>query len=732
MRRRGGLGRFLLKSLVILLLAFGAGVGLLVAFPPTDLVRDRLIAEVERQTGRKLTIGAAGLSVASGLGVTLSDVTLSAPPSMGGAPLIKAEGLDVQIALLPFVLREVQVRHLVLRRPVVELRVDEKGRRSWDFADAGAGGALTRYAQASTGRANDAESLPPELKDFARHASPPRSASKAGSGLGLEGLTLADVRISDGRLHYIDQRTGVAHDFGGVNMRLSLPHIGGRLAAKGDFLLAGQRIALDGHVDTMQALLAEQPLRVDVRLDGATIKTHYSGSLVVGAEPGADGTVGVQAQSVTDLLRLAGLPISGLEAVGGLSVDGKLRASASEVSLSSARLGLGTTRADGSLSAKLGDKRPVVTADLTIAGLDLDKLSEAGVGLAAGSNDGGAAGRFAAPAASVPSGASGGAPTSIDDLLKRSVMPPKGNGGAQVRGFRQRAGNQWDVEAIDVTALRLLDLDGRFLITDARWRGVAAQNVKLAVDLKAGLLRTTASDGEIAGGKARLLANVDGRGKDLAVGVNLSADGVTLAPLLKAFGIDLVEGRGRAVATLSARGHSERDLVSTLAGRAEIKASEGALVGWNAEALLANLRRGEMPSTERIADARTPFNLFSASFEIANGVARTRDLKLDSPSLHASGAGLINIVDTNLDLNLKPKVVGGGIEIPVRVAGPWDAPKVIPDLQGALNSPQAQEAVRQLRDGNVDGALRSVLGDGPKAEKKIEKAKDFLKQFLSR
>ena len=151
-----------------------------------------------------------------------------------------------------------------------------------------------------------------------------------------------------------------------------------------------------------------------------------------------------------------------------------------------------------------------------------------------------------------------------------------------------------------------------------------------------------------------------------------------------------------------------------------------------AEEFAERLRRGEMPSTQRIADARTPFNLMAATFEIANGVARTGDIQLDSPSLHAKGTGVINIVDRNLDLNLRPKATGGGIEIPVRIAGTWDAPTIIPDLQGALNSPQAQQAVRHLREGNVDGALRSVLGDGPKAEKKIEKAKDFLKQFLSR
>ncbi|MEZ5854773.1 MAG: AsmA family protein [Hyphomicrobiaceae bacterium] len=728
-----GFGRVVLLVLLSLLVLVGGGLGLLLSFPPTGLVRDKLVAEVERQTGRKLTIGSAGLSFFSGLGVTLSDVTLSAPPSMGGAPLLKADGIDVRIALLPFVMREVEVERLVLRRPRLDLRVDDKGRRSWDFAAQSRPSRRLKYAQSKGGQINDASQLPPELKDFVRNASPPRAVGKITNGLGLEGLTLADVQISDGSLRYVDQRAGVLRDVSGINMRLSMPGIGGRLSAKGDFLIAGERIGLDGQLDTVHALMAEQTVKIDVKLQGAQMSAHYGGALATGAVPAADGDVEINVTSASQLVRLIGVPVGGLDGFGAVKVSGKLKGSAADFALSSAEIGVGPATAGGAIRAKFDGPRPSVTADLRIAGLDLDRLAAAGAAVEASGPSEGAAGRFAAPAAAgLPEGGSG-KPNSIDDLLKRSVLPPQGKaGGPQVRGFRQRAGNQWDVEAIDSGALKAVDLDGRFHIVDARWRGVVAQDVRLAAELKAGQLRATISEAEIAGGKARMLLNVDGRGQVLSLGANFSADGVALAPLLKAAGVDLLEGRGRAVVTLSAKGGSERELISSLGGRADIKASDGALIGWNAEAMLANLRRGEMPSTQRIADARTGFRLLAASFVIADGVARTRDINLDSPSLHAKGTGVINIVDRNLDLDLRPKAVGGGIEIPVRVAGDWDAPKVIPDIQGALNSPQAQEAVRHLRDGNVDGALRSVLGNGPKAEKKIEKAKDFLKQFLSR
>jgi AsmA protein len=142
--------------------------------------------------------------------------------------------------------------------------------------------------------------------------------------------------------------------------------------------------------------------------------------------------------------------------------------------------------------------------------------------------------------------------------------------------------------------------------------------------------------------------------------------------------------------------------------------------------------KGHVPSSHRDPAARTPFKELSGNFNIVRGVARTRDLKLDSRTVTASGTGTINIVDRNIDLIVKPRIASGGIEIPIRVAGSWDNPSVVPDVNRALESPQAQEAVRHLKDGNVDGALRSVLGNGPKADKQIDKAKELLRGILGR
>src|SRR5262249_50941699 len=131
------------------LLALGvAAVTFLLISPPADFMRNRIVSEVRAETGREFKIaGPASFTFFPSVGMRMSDVSLSAPPGMGGEPLLTAQSLDVGVRLWPLLRREIVVDQLVLHKPVFNLRVDAQGKRSWDL---GAIAAPVRYAEAAT------------------------------------------------------------------------------------------------------------------------------------------------------------------------------------------------------------------------------------------------------------------------------------------------------------------------------------------------------------------------------------------------------------------------------------------------------------------------------------------------------------------------------------------------------------------------------------------------------
>lgn len=719
---------------VVLLSVVTFSLTFLAIAPPSDLLRDRIAAEVRARTGRDLTIsGGTRFTVFPSIGMTITDIALSSPPSQPGPPLIAAQRLDVQVSVLPLLLREVKVDRLVLTKPVIELTVDRNGRRSWDFAEAEElrRTDIVRYAQAGL-RPDEMRRLPAELKDFAKNSTGPSTRARSDA---INDISLADVRIVDGTLRYRDHRNSTRYDLQQIDVTLSPSEALGAIGVTGKLVLSGQPFAIQGNVGSVRDLLEQRATKIAMKIDGPPLRGSYEGLITTGPSTDLDGRVDVKAPSFSGLAGLLQLPVGGGQTLGEVAVSGDLKTQASSVAMHNASFAVAGIQALGSLSAETGGERPLIKTTLRIAALDLDRLSGLDVGVTRSAPS--------VPASSPPAPSPLSLPPparpaqSIDDLLKQGAGAPAS--GPAVRGFTRRAGEDWSSETINLDSLRLFDLDGRFEVGQLVWHGTKLSNMQAVVGMKSSVLKVNVGEAELYGGKAKAVVSVDARDPLFTLGANISADGVAMRALLgEVADIQTLDGRGKLVITVSSRGGSEREIVSGLNGRTEVYLTDGAVIGWSAGDMLAGLGQGRIPSFDRNPSARTPFSVLSATFQIANGVARTQDLKLESPTIRSSGAGLVNIVDRNVDITVRPKAAGAtgvaAIEIPVRIAGHWDKPSIVPDVNAALKSPQAQAVAKdigkKIREGDVDGALRGVVGNGPEAEKKVTKAKEFLKQFL--
>lgn len=718
-------GRLVRYSLlVILALVVGVG-GFLVLAPPTDIIRDRVIAEVKAKTGRDLAVGSARLTLVPSLGVNLKNVTVSNPGDMPGAPLLTARGIEVNVALLPLITREVQIERLVLVEPVVNLRIDGSGRRNWDFADAEPLRRTdpVRYAQAAPPRGQEFRRLPPELQDFAKNASTP---AKPGNGLGVSALSLGDVRIGEGRLRFEDQRSGLTRDVSGINVRLSLKDIGSPLTVRGSLVYKREPLEIDVGLEAPREFIEDRPSRITAQVDGPVAKASYDGVITRSAGP-VDGRMSVKTASMAQLARWLDVPIAGLDALGALGVEGQIKVGPSSFAISNATLALGELSASGMLSVELAGGRPQIKTNLKIAHLDIDALSALGAGVPPQ-----APAPDSRPTTPVPPKpgpeAPAVAPRSIEDLLKADEAGPARPGTA-VRGFLRREG--WSQDPINLAVLQLVDLDGRFSIGRVTWQQIKTGQTQLAVDLKGGVLKSQIQEIELYGGRGRGIITLDARQHEGILGVNLSADAVTIGPLLKdAAAVDILEGRGRVLIAVNGRGASEREIVGTLAGKAEIFLNDGTIVGWDAGQLIGDLGQLKVPSFDRRPGARTPYSQLSSTFQIANGVGRTQDLRFESAPVKATGTGVVNLVDRNLNLLLKARAASGNlanVDVPVRIAGNFDAINVVPEVKG---SEQLKQLGQRVRETDIDNAARSLLGDTPEAEKGAAKAKELLRRFI--
>ena len=203
------------------------------------------------------------------MGVTLKDVSLSGPP---GSPnkLVKMAELDVNIKTMPLINRNIEVRRLIVRQPVFDLRVDKAGKKNWNFAELAD---ARRFAQAAApaATANDAA-------DNSAQAAPSRAGVPLSARLAqINHLELDDVRIEDGTLRFTDERSGRTQEVKAVNVNLSLQSLQSPVSADGDLIWQGEKINFDGKLTSVRAVLEEKPARLAFNAKNGHVASTFDG-----------------------------------------------------------------------------------------------------------------------------------------------------------------------------------------------------------------------------------------------------------------------------------------------------------------------------------------------------------------------------------------------------------------------------------------------------------------------
>ncbi len=328
-----------------------AGIAVFVATFDPNSRKPQIIVAVQEATGRKLTIGGRiFLSISLQPTLEMSDVSLGNPPGFSRPQMASLQKLDLQIALIPLLSKQIQVVQLVLQQPDILLETNAKGQSNWPFAAIGFPGA-------------GAPAPPPPSPGGGTTAPPP---SIALSSVKIEGGTLA-LRDANGRTTTLALKTlaaQAASPSAPLHLTMDASYDGAPVSLTAD---TGPLAGLMGSVG------APWPVKLAVTAAGARLTAE--GTV---AQPAAlRGLAIAVGADIPDLAALSPLAGTALPKLQTLAAQFKLvdTKGGNGLAISDLKLTLPQAELAGSASVVRG-ARPLLTANLSARQIDLDALTK--------------------------------------------------------------------------------------------------------------------------------------------------------------------------------------------------------------------------------------------------------------------------------------------------------------------------------------------------------------------
>ncbi|MDX7768490.1 AsmA family protein [Aeromonas caviae] len=698
-----------MKKIIYILLGLAlaavVAIAALVSLIDPNQFKPQLVEQVRKSTGRELVIqGDIGWRFWPSLGLSLEQVALRNPAGFAEPDLVRFTRGEASVGLLPLLSHRLEIGKVTLSGAHLFIQTRADGSSN-----------LSDLLKASAEPKGEAASEPVATTSPAASDERPWQISLQGVELQQASALLQDDRNGTvSRLDRLDLDLGQLTPGEWVPVTLAAKGAQGELAfdLKGSAQLKPAREAMKSELkDLNLSGSLNQPAQ---RLDAFSLKADR---LALGEWSSLSLSLS-GAQGAADKPTLAG------------TLEGTLKARLDE----NRQL---LEISDAVLAAKLsGDALPRPQMQVKLAGFaraELDKQSVALSNLVLGADDALLSGSGAVRLGAVPKVDFDlkGDKLDLDAWLGQSAKAAPAaatSGAAAPAGAKEQAvapaNRALSTVEPDLTALKAVDLAGRLQLGSLRLKGLDLSAVDLQLALAGGQLTLKQFSAGVAGGKVTASGLLDARQQPARYQVHKRVQGVDVRPLLQTLAqTDLLEGKGDLEVEAQGSGLSEQALRSRMQGKVNLKLSDGALHGIN---LAEMIREARATLTGKGADQvkevrKTDFSALTASFQIANGIARSDDIQLFAPALRVKGQGQTALVPETLDFLFLTSVVesskgqGGktvdelkDITIPVRIGGHWQAPSYKLDVKELLsNNKVLEEKARK----EAERGLKKLLGD---------------------
>jgi AsmA protein len=595
-------------------------------------VRGEIERNVEAATGRDLTInGGVGVSYWPVLGLKAQNVTLSNVEGGRAAAFIAADEIDIGVELQPLLNRQVNVRRLVFQRPRVALEVDSNGQPNW----------LLRPTPSTT---------PP----------PPTTTPPADGPVDVARTSLRSVRINDGEVSFFDARQGAGWVAGEVDITTALTSLDAPMRAEGSLRYKDRVVEIDASIAKPGAAVRGELTQLTLDIQSELLTAEFRGQTVATSGE-LSGTVRASGPSLRQLASWSGTPLQDAVGLEQFAVTGRLTIGGGAYTFSNAGFAVDQVRGRGDfVLSELRDK-PYLSGRLELFDFDLNPyisgqapppVTEEQVEVAAAMPDAGQS-QATAEIATVEA-----APRAVDVRQAPSETP------------------------IDFAGLRALNADLELVTHAVLIQHMRIDASRLNLVLNDGFMAATVHNLSLYGGSGRGRFEIDAREPATRMVQDLAFSNLDARRFLTdAINFGGIEGRAELSLNLRVQGLTQSEMINSADGYAHMEVVSGTLHGVDLGGVATTIRnalRGELIAPE----ARTPFQGFSATFAIADGVLASDSLSFNTPDLRIPGIAVIDLQNRRLDARLAPRSPRGGVVVPFAARGPFGEFTYAHDISG--------------------------------------------------
>lgn len=725
--------RWIVRIVMVLVVLAVAAIGL-VFLLPAEKIGELASAELEKATGRKLTLsGSFRPTIYPVLGVKTGPLTISNADWAAEPYMVSAQGASVGVGLSALLGGDLEIKRLILDTPVIHLERRADGVANWELS----------------GGSNEG------------------TTTNGGSGsASSDRITLDKGAIADGTVTYRDATTGQNIEIKDINVDFALPK-SAAASVSGSALWNGHKANIDLSVADLQKFLGGEVSNIVGSIAMGNLRAGVNGQAMIAPDttPLLNGQYDFNLPDMAMLSKITGAPLpDALKGASGLSSKGTIMMSAAglnfagdaavtmnglpidarfevigpenwadtlrvDVSLNITGRDAFTFKWAGLVNGKTGNADGTIDFNAS----DLPTMLRA-VGQEVGFPKGTGRTAMAKGVVRVRDGkntlskavfgldqnifhgqaelAFGTLPYIAANLtagaLDFSAFAADDNGAGRSAGAGRTGGsNGWSKDPIRITGLDAFDADISLIAKSVNLGVSELGRTDVKLRLRGGAVRLDLREVRAFQGVITGVVGFTG-GQAVSFNSDITAKGVQLEPLLgRLLDLHRLTGSGNTTLKMSGTGGSMYQIMHSLSGNGTVRIDKGSFKGIDLAAMMHNLKQAFGGF-----EGATEFTSLTGTFEMKNGVLQNIDMLMVSPLFKAEGKGQINVGEQNMRYTVTPSSLSEDAQfsVPVDISGPWRNLKFRPDLKGLVDL---------LTKGRLEEEKESLKS---KAEEKLRKA----------